>query len=239
MNDYKLSLTSFQLKCIALVTMFLDHFGKLWRPFLSLSYYNAFRAIGRIAFPLYAFLLVEGFFYTRNREKYLLRLIIFSLVSEIPFDIGLHYSLQDQIPGILVNKYQNVFFTLSIGFIAMMYLSRAKSNEQSYCIIIITCLLGEFLSVDYGALGVLTILLFYYRRNDADLQGQNEWLCIPMLPLVISAYRYPIQLFCVLSLLPISLYNGKKGRSLKYVFYIFYPVHILLLYALRNFFFYR
>lgn len=230
MNKSLYSITSFQLKCIALISMFFDHFAIIWSPLLSHSTYLALRAIGRISFPIFAFLLAEGFFYTRSREKHLILLLLFAVISELPFDICLHHSLTDQLPGPMLWSYQNVFFTLSIGFLAMMYLSRVHAPLEQLAIIIISCTLAEVLATDYGSLGIVTILLFYYRRINLDLQEQKEWFCLPLLPLALTAYKHMVQLACLLALIPISLYKGEKGRSLKYFFYGFYPAHLLILY---------
>ena len=109
-------LSSFALKCIALITMIIDHVGAILYPEA-----RVLRIIGRIAFPIYAFLVAEGFYHTKNVKKYMLRLLLFALVSEIPFDLALTGQ-------ILEFGHQNVFFTLFAGLLLMELYSRQTSS---------------------------------------------------------------------------------------------------------------
>ncbi len=237
------------LKIIALVTMLIDHTGAvvLWRVILTLSnggtvfdgrwqpeigtlldIYNAMRLIGRIAFPIYCFLLVEGFQRTRNRWKYALRLFLFALASEIPFDLALSGSAVDF-------SYQNVFFTLLLGLLAMIFSdaaikwclriqnpvwSRAAGWLLSGAVTAAMALVAYVLHTDYQAIGVACIMVLYWFRG-------NKWG-----QAMAGAISFLWESTAPLAFITILCYNGKRGVKLKYVFYLFYPLHLLVLYGI-------
>lgn len=224
-------ITGSALKIFAIVTMFIDHFGAvvvgggiLRLPAIRASmelyqnwylFYRLLRNIGRLAFPIFCFLLVEGFIHTRNQKKYALRLFLFTLVSEIPFDLAIHgkWFYPDK---------QNVFFTLFIGILVMILATRVKNIYLSLLVIAGGIYLGYFLQTDYGARGVFLISVLYLLRFQRPCQ------C------VAGALTMLYEPTAVLAFLPVYLYNGQKGRcSLKYFFYLFYPVHLLLLVGAR------
>ena len=182
--------------------------------------YRVMRNIGRIAFPIFCFLLVEGFMHTRDREKYALRLGCFAAVSEIPFDLAFNGK-------VLEVGYQNVFFTLLIGLIMLYYCEKASGNAMKAEVVIVAMFAAEFLHTDYGALGVLLIAIFWFTREhkwyQAFLGGGWNFL-----------FGIPIQYAGIFAILPIALYNGKKGRSTGYFFYLYYPVHLLILYGISQ-----
>lgn len=216
-------MNSFTLKMIAIITMLIDHIGAVLFPNISL-----FRYIGRISFPIFCFLLVEGFYHTRNRKKYLIRLGIFAIISEIPFDITFYHTY-------FYEKNQNIFFTLCIGLIMMMVLDkiRKKYYENSVlihlfvvAILIIGMCVSEFLYTDYSAIGILMIFSFY-------LFYQNNLIQTIALFVINGLLIGMPQVLATLAMIPITFYNGKKGPSMKYSFYIFYPVHLLILSWIR------
>lgn len=251
----KRGLSGSTLKIIAMITMFIDHIGAavlarmilqfwqlpeivrfpgLWEMFPWLAdpdklvvVYTISRFIGRIAFPIYCFLLVEGFLHTKSRWKYALRLGIFALLSEIPFDLA----FQSQTFGF---KYQNVFFTLLIGLLTMMCCEWFQKRKWTSSVVLnkiigIVCflvvcsagaVLAEFLRTDYGARGVFCIMVLYLFRYTRPAQ------------LVAGAVSFYWELPAPLAFLPLAFYNNQKGLNLKYVFYVFYPLHLLLLYFL-------
>lgn len=244
-------MSTFALKLIAIITMFIDHVTAVFVPSDS-EFYVVGRIIGRLAFPIFAFLLVEGFHNTRNVKKYLTRLGIFALISEIPFDLAFYNSGFDgvSINADLVNmfkdanlfdvvigrfmRHQNIFFTLFLGLLAiwlMSFVEKKYSKNMFYLNIInalITIgfsLIAALLRTDYGFTGVLLIVAFYLFR------GSKILLAIAMLILSSTI----VQAFSALSIIPIAFYNGKKGKSMKYFFYAFYPAHILLLFILLLF----
>ena len=234
------------LKWIALITMLIDHIGASTLVFLLhgskegtlWNIYNIHRDIGRIAFPIYILMLVEGMQHTKSRKKYLLRLGIFALLSEIPFDLA--FSRRP-----FLWHSQNVFFTLFIGaavILAMesfeheLALFRAGAGKEMapftfllyrcilYTLLIaLGCCVAAFLYTDYTFIGILAICaVWLLRRYPVPAAA----LCCLILTL-----SSPREFFALGCLIPVSLYNGKRGRQPKYFFYAFYPVHLFLLWC--------
>lgn len=235
-------LTSFQLKCIAIVTMLIDHiaavvFVAMYMPFvvdnvidltglennvvLAFQLSGIFRTIGRIAFPIFCFLIVQGFIHTKNIKKYITRLFLFSILSEVPHDLALY-------DKVLEFSLQNVIFTLLIGILALCAI---KSAEEKYrdnaklklIFIAISILIGTLISIliecEYAKVAVTAISLMYLFRELKPLQIVGGALpLITTTPWVIPGFIF------------IGLYNGKQGIKMKYFFYWFYPVHLFLLY---------
>lgn len=241
-------MTSFALKIIAMITMFCDHLGDA--IFKGFSYFNY---IGRIAFPIFAFQISEGYIHTKNLKKYLIRLMVFALISQIPYILFL--SLYSR--GVRLN----VFFTLALGLIAICLHSyihkdisgtidtRIKSSIPNISLKLIVeflpvaavCIIGELAKVDYGWWGVLLVFIFYYfKQNKLAMNISFITMCIIYYGIDIIQTGFNtiyIWLFAfnVLPILFINLYNGKQGKKIKYLLYIFYPAHLLVLYLLFNF----
>ncbi|NLZ80196.1 MAG: hypothetical protein GX913_00085 [Clostridiales bacterium] len=195
--------------------MAIDHTGAILFPS-----YTFLRIIGRLAFPIYTFLLVEGFFHTRDIKKYTIRLGVFALISEIPFDLAFY-----KIPFYL--GHQNIFFTLLLGMLALMLIKKLKNNFIGFFAFLIIAVVAELLHTDYGAFGILLIGIFYgFRKKDIL---KTVFVTVANIFLAGGA-----QAFASLSMIPILFYNGKKGPSLKYVFYGFYPIHLLILYIIYS-----
>ena len=219
------------LKLIAIITMLIDHIGAAVIARLLIAgqgsemlykIYYAMRAVGRVAFPIFCFLLVEGFFYTGSRKKYALRLFGFALLSEIPFDLAFSGK-------ILEFGYQNVFFTLLIGLLTIMLFDAVVKKQEwhpvlrSALLVIITfggMGAAYLLHTDYDAKGVLAILVFYMTRQMRGLQ------------IVAGCLAFCWELPAIVAFIPIAFYNGKRGWNIKYLFYAFYPVHLLVLYLI-------
>jgi hypothetical protein len=207
------------LKWIAVITMIIDHFAYAvyWNiPGMSYQIYDIMRKIGRISFPLYCFLIVEGFFHTRNLRKYILNCLIFAVISEIPFDMAIH--------GKFIYIYgQNIYFTLALGLITIAILDKFRYKYDIkniiYRLIVIAAFagLGQLLEVDYHWKGILFIVMFYY------CYGIEKWR---RNIIGIAAFAYEIT--APLAFIPIQLYNGQRGRQNKYLFYAIYPVHLLV-----------
>lgn len=211
------------LKIIAIFTMAIDHTAAVFYQsgLFSEQVYNIMRCIGRIAFPIFCFLLVEGFLHTRNRKNYLIRLTIFAFISEIPFDLAFSNKMFDFYS-------QNVFFTLAIGFAALMFIEKFKNQEEIAVIGAgFAFLLANLLKTDYSGSGIILIILFYLSRRKFLRIGASLFLFAQ----VLIGY---IEIYALVALVPIGLYNGKRGFSLKYIFYIFYPAHLLLLYFILH-----
>lgn len=211
----KIRLNSFQLKWIAIISMAIDHTGAILFPQMLIL-----RCIGRIAFPIFCYLLVEGFFHTRNIYHYMIRLFIFAVVSEIPYDLAFRGE-------ILEFSHQNVFLTLFLGVVLMYILKRASTWPEKVIEILLVMWIAGVLRTDYGFNGILLIVSFYLLRD-------RFWIKITagvVWNFISDSY---IQRYGALAMLPIALYNGERGRSMKYFFYIFYPLHLFILYGVSR-----
>lgn len=206
------TLSSFHLKIIALLTMIIDHLGMIF-----FENYSVFRIIGRIAFILYAFMLVEGFFHTKNFQKYLRKLFLWALISEIPFDLAGSGSW-------LNLKEQNIFFTLFLSVGCLYFLEKHKEWGLKILIILLFSFSALILRVDYYFYGIWVVLSFYFSKK------YKFNFVIPILLLsVIIDYIIPFQSYAFLGLIPILMYNGQKGRKTGNIYYSFYAVHLLIL----------
>lgn len=286
----RFSISGSVLKMVAITTMLIDHLGAgLLLPLLSLpptsplstndhgisflfhrylltyEFYSLLRIIGRSAFPIFCFLLVEGLLHTSSRGKYLLRLLLFSFLSEIPFNLALFGGLRNA-------NHQNVFFTLAIGLAVIWGMDEILHSDHllrfrekglrfheknrlfhekdrfflqkkgglpsellsilPYASCLLLVLLGaglaNLLHTDYGAIGVLLIVLFYCFRKHRFLASFLGWSLLSA-TLYLESYSFPAFLLRF-------FYNGKRGflrGRAKYLFYFFYPLHLLLIYAVR------
>lgn len=216
-------LNSMHLKLIALITMIIDHTGAIF-----FSGQDFYRIIGRLAFPIYCFLLVEGFFHTKSREKYAARLFIFALISELPFDYAFF--------GGLNGSHQNIFFTLFLG-LSGIWISesfRYKTPLVSIAGFVGAAVLATLLNTDYTILGILYILIFYFARSMPH--GLKELYILLAIGTATSFLSGSIQMYAIFAVIPIMLYNGKPGlgsRLIQYGFYAAYPVHLMILYLIQ------
>lgn len=216
-------LNSMHLKLIALITMIIDHTGAIF-----FSGQDLYRIIGRLAFPIYCFLLVEGFFHTKSREKYAARLFIFALISELPFDYAFF--------GGLNGSHQNIFFTLFLG-LSGIWISenfRHKNPLVSIAGFVGAAALASLLNTDYTILGILYILIFYFARSMPH--GLKELYILLAIGTATSFLSGSIQMYAIFAVIPIMLYNGKPGlrsRLVQYGFYAAYPVHLMILYLIQ------
>lgn len=280
----RIGISGSTLKLLAILSMFIDHAGatvirticnqpailadaslrSLWNQIYSVS-----RSIGRIAFPIFCFLIVEGFLHTRNVRKYALRLFLFALISEIPFDLALKGNWY-------YPQKQNVYFTLLIGLLVLAgfrYLAQGPqalwqkagpASRQSsilapgqklesiageknvpgsghkaesaapkkagflrglliFPILAAGMYLAAWIDTDYNFKGVFLIAVLYLMKQSRLLQCAAGACAV--------AWELPAPL----AFLPIGLYNGSRGRQMKYFFYWFYPVHLLLLHAISKY----
>ena len=214
-------MTSFVLKIIALTTMLIDHLGYV--IFDNFSFMNY---IGRISFPIFAFLITEGYTHTRNLKKYFYRLLIFAVLSQIPYMILFNDSFT-----------LNILFALTLGLLAITVYNKLNNKILGILFVILCSVLANLLSFDYGWFGIAIIFIFYIFKE------KKIYINIFFSFAVFINYMYYfaktsrieylfIILSCVLSLIPINLYNGKKGKNIKYFLYLFYPLHLLALYLL-------
>ena len=207
-----LSFSSFSLKYIALATMTLDHIAAVLLPY-GTPLYTALRGIGRVAFPVYCFLLVEGYLHTSNRKAYFTRLLLFAFVSELPFDMAIfHFPLVRSWSAL--SGHQNVFFTLAFGFLSMYILDYYwfRQRMTGFTGMILIGILAEILNFDYGLNGILMILLiFICRRFRPDIPP----LFVAILTVLPLFSLQSISGVCVvLSIAFLTLYNGQKGSPL-------------------------
>ena len=202
------------LKIIAMLSMTIDHLAFYYgcnNPYL----YELMRTFGRIAFPTFAFLLAEGFVHTRNRQKYMVSLFVFALVSEIPWLLLNH------------DGSHNVLFTLLAGILGLHTIENSGNRWVTTVCITLIGLVTIFADTDYSWKGFGLVLVFYMFRGRPDLQ---TLFGIPLM------YEYGI-IGILMAFSVIWLYNGERGfirgKAWKYAFYAFYPVHLMLIYYFR------
>lgn len=255
-------LTGNKIKILACLTMLIDHFSKIFleaimndklfplylaggmstEQFYRIDDFqkNILNGIGTITFPLFCLLLSEGFVYTQNRKRYIERMLVFALISEIPFDIGFfsRYSIAEgTFPFYL--KYQNVFFTLFFGLVTLLVIEKIsiKVNADSrkskvikilyqISVIAVMATMAELFKCDYGSQGIIYVSALYFLRKNRLLQSIGF-----LIAYMVTTGNQPT-IFIMVAALIILLYNGRRGnQSKKYFFYWFYPVHISILYG--------
>ena len=221
------------LKLIACITMLIDHTGAavvhtlistnrlrlsdpdLWQNLTTL--YRFMRQVGRLAFPIYCFLIVEGFFHTRSVRKYCERMFLFALVSEFPFD----YALKASVP---FWRKQNVFFTLLIGLLCLYLLEQLRGMPWIQFFAVASAMyLSNALMTDYNYKGVFLIVMLYFFHD------YRLYQC------VVGAAAIAWEHVAPLSFILCFFYNGKRGLRLRYFFYFFYPGHLLILGVIRHY----
>ena len=248
----KWPVSALTLKWVAIVTMVIDHVGVISYDWLGWSgRYLFLRFVGRTAFPLFAFLLTEGFRHTRNRWAYLRNLLIFAVISEIPYD--------------LINDWEgrysarNIFWALALGLLAMMSaeaIVRQGGKRRVPRPVTLLCALipmaaavcaGGVIKIDYGCWSVLLILMVYsgqviasslIRDKMTPQMARNIGAAVAALLWMILydiVHRWTNEIYGLPAVILILLYNGERGQSRmpKWFFYGFYPAQFLILHALR------
>ncbi len=239
------------IKMIAIVTMLIDHIaaavfdrvlisqglleantsvetaGQFMQEHIALYTLDSImRMIGRISFPIFCFLLIEGFLHTHNLKKYIGRMLLFAVASEIPFDLAFMGKVCDW-------GYQNVFLTLVIGLLVLTGFQMIREKEEMHRIVmiilhvlILAAGMGAafLIKSDYGAYGVLTVAVMYLLRKNRIWE-----LLAGCTVLTVMSF---VEFSSFIVILPVHFYNGKKGWNMKYFFYFFYPVHLLILYLI-------
>ena len=234
-------INALELKLLAMALMLCDH---MWATVLpDIGWISN---LGRLAFPIFAFQIVEGFYQTHDRKKYIRRMLVFALISEIPFDL--------MTSGVWFYPFhQNVMMTFLMGLLMLSWMERVRGTLWKYLLVSAICaalsiVLGSIVMADYFQFGLLTVLLFYWTRNwkygwAIQLAGMIWIHGIYMGSLELTLHLFgqtfiiPQQGLAVLSLIPIWMYNGKQGyhsKPVQYACYAFYPVHMLILYLLRQ-----
>ena len=242
-RTYALETTSASLHIMAMVFMLCDH---LWGTIVPGN--DWLTCIGRLTFPIFAFLIVEGYFHTKNLKKYVGRLLLFAVLSEIPFNLALGSRLFYPI-------HQNVLWSFLISIGLIHWNEKAKAKGKLWVRILVGCasvLLGSIVGlltmVDYYHAGVLMVLTFYFFRQKKWWSYVGQLLCLWYINMeILGGFGYEIQLFgntfflmrqglALLALIPIWLYHGKQGYHSKwfqYTCYAFYPLHLLILGILK------
>ena len=217
------------LKLIAMISMVFDHAGDMFFPDVMWP-----RMIGRLAMPIFSFFIAEGFSHTRDKKKYLCRLGIFALISEIPFDLAFE--------GKIGFSHQNIMLSFFLAVVALMlydWIQGGTKSEENHASIGKTVLgviavaaiaaLSLLLRADYTIFAVIAVFLFYVLRQKHPLVRTGVGVAFLALTRTVGYY-------CTtgLSFIPLAMYTGKKGKGLKWLFYGFYPGHLLLLAAIKH-----
>lgn len=218
-------MSTFVLKLIAIITMFIDHLGYV----INNGDSSTFNIIGRIAFPIFAFQISEGYIHTKNLKKYFLRLFLFALISQIPFMLFTS----------IINNYKfhlNIMFTLLWGLLSIYIYDKCYNKFLKIILFYIIFFVACCLPLDYGLYGVAIILIFYIFKNNFKFACIFFILAnlIKYMPQYIVSHNLKIIYYFIFTSIPIlffAYYNGKKGKDTKYLLYLFYPIHLLLLYA--------
>ena len=217
-----------QLKYIAFASMFIDHFNKaIITPFLTGSgplniITSIFDILGRIAFPIFCFCIVEGFFKTKSRWKYLRNLLIFAIISEIPYDM-----FQS---AVFINTWsQNILWGLALGLFTIMVIDKLKEKIKkrpvwifvSIIIVALSSLGSMLISADYEYYAIIIIYIYYLFYDKRLLASGLSYLVIIK------------EIYAILGFATVLLYNGEKGKQNKLFNYLFYPVHLLIFGIIR------
>jgi hypothetical protein len=229
-------MSAFVIKIIAVTAMLLDHVQVVFPDTFPIG----FRFVGRLAFPLFAYLIAESFRYTRSSTKFLTRLLLFAVISEPFFRYTFASVLDIKTFGYV--SFSNIFFTLFLGGVTVAAYKHFYEKHNLYCIAAVSgCLfLGAFLGVDYGWVGVLFVFCMYAVEKKHTRLTVMAVMCLliwfPVFAFILIGrpdlfenIYYPMILFTLFSVPIAALYNGKRGYQMKWVFYIFYPLHIAVL----------
>lgn len=207
--------------------MLSDHIGDA-----ILGKFSFLNLIGRIAFPLFAFQAVQGYIHTKDFKKHLIKMLIFACISQIPFMLFL---------STFTDAFMlNIFFTFALALISLHFYDKVKNKILGFIIVLFITILAELIKVDYGAFGILLIFSFYFFKDKPILMSISSFiLCFGNY--IINIFSYPslsflyilCAFFTFLPTILILFYNKKEGPKTKYFFYIFYPLHLFILYLIH------
>ena len=237
-NKVKLETTSFSLHIMAMVFMLCDH---LWGTIVPGA--DWLTCIGRLTFPIFAFMIVEGYFHTKNLKKYVCRLFVFAILSEIPFNLAMG-------SRIFYPVHQNVLWSFLISIGLIHWNEKVKEKQLWKRVVVgltsigIGYVAGLITFVDFYHAGILTVLVFYFFKDRKWWCYLGQLLCLWYINFeMLGGLSYEVHIFgethfiarqgiAVLALIPIWLYKGRQGyhsRMLQYFYYAFYPLHLLIL----------
>jgi hypothetical protein len=243
-------MTTSMLKVIAILLMLIDHTGAVIFPEAIIL-----RLIGRLSFPIFAYLIVVGYTKTKSFSKYLTRLVIFATLSQIPFSLAFGekltiLSFSDFLSFFVgsPNPHLNVFFTLALGLLAIRTWDKKESELGRIIIILSLAITANVLHTDYNMYGIAMILAFYIFRDNkikTVISQTIVYILFDASQILFYVYKFPgitielawfSQVLSLLSLAFIFTYNNTKGKDLKFVFYAFYPLHLLILGLIKIFY---
>ena len=219
-------MSAFMLKLIAIITMTIDHTGAIIFKDIGIL-----RMIGRLAFPIFAFLIANGYFHTKNLKKYILRLFVFALIAQYPFMLAFDIGNE---------MYLNIFFTLFLGLISIAMYDHVANKILGLFAVAALAYSATLLNTDYGYYGVLLIFCFFAFKDDfikMSLSIISLNLAFSTINVFMYEYFSPAmysQCLSCFSLIFIYCYNNRKGKSMKYLFYVFYPAHLLIIYGISK-----
>ena len=237
-NKFKLETTSFSLHIMAMLFMLCDH---LWGTIVPGN--DWLTCIGRLAFPIFAFMIVEGYTRTSNLKKYVKRLLLFAIISEIPFNLAMG-------SRVFYPIHQNVLWSFLIAIELIHWNEKVKEKQiwkrilVGVASVLIGYLGGIITFVDFYHAGILTVLVFYFLKDKKWWCYLGQLVCLWYINFeMLGGFSYEINLFgetyffvrqgiAILALIPIWLYKGKQGyhsKTLQYIYYAFYPLHLLIL----------
>lgn len=209
------------LKIIALLTMLIDHIGVILFPQIL-----ALRIIGRISYPIFAFFIAEGFFYTKNKRKYFFIMLLFAIIAQPIYYFALNQTNL------------NILFTFIFSLIAIVLIKHLNKKIENYilliCYIAVVLILSLLNLIEYGFIGVSIPVILYFLKNYPKTKYIVLTILLLLLSILPSISGNFVQFASLLSLPLLLLYNGKKGKiNLKYLFYVFYPTHLLILFLIN------
>jgi len=205
---------------IAYITMVIDHVGWIFFPHVAI-----FRIIGRLSFPLFAFLLAEGSLKTKDDIKYRNRLLTFAAISQIPYSYASYLAH--------ANIFElNIFFTLAAGLFLIMFLQK-KQYERTFIAFLLLSAISLVIPFDYDMYGLLIIVSSYFfitKRTIGVIGLVASTVGFYALSELFNMHIGTIQLFALAAIPLIALYNGEKGIPMpRLATYFFYPLHLIVL----------
>lgn len=243
-QNTKLDISSSGLHLLAMGLMLCDH---LWAMLFPAAEWLT--CIGRLAYPIFAFMVVEGYTHTRDLRRYMLRMLCWAVLSEVPFDLMYGGS-------VFYPYHQNVLWTFLLSLLLIVLIEKCRSRFRAVPAVLLSAgiviggfVLGYAAMIDYYGAGVLTVLTFYFFRGQSWQKRLLQFLCLYFLNVqLLGGYYYEFQLFghtveifqqsfALLALLPIWSYRGRQGfhsKAFQYFCYAFYPLHMLLLFIVRG-----
>ncbi len=243
-NKLNIEVTGFTLHMMAMLFMLLDH---MWITVVRGNEWMT--CLGRLALPIFAFLIVEGYVHTGNFKKYMQRMFVFALISEIPFNLV-------SAGSIIYPFHQNVLWTFLLSLICIHLIEKSRKTQKlwiqiitSILVIAVGYLLSILLMLDYNSAGIMTVLVFYFFRGNDFIHRLGQFLGVYWINFhLLGGMMYildfasiqlsiPRQGFALFAFIPIWLYNGKRGMTnlwIQYFYYAFYPFHLIVLSVLSR-----